>query len=128
MSVLVKNLTNGLRTVSYKDSKGLPKQVTFTPGRNRISDDLWAAVKDTDFVKRKLRFDELTVSDHTEESEVITAVDPLDLEVLESFVGQEDAKELIQEYADGWEIKLNGRKTSANMIEDLKTAHAELSK
>lgn len=128
MSVLVKNLTNGMRTATYKDAKGLPKKVVFEPGRNRISDELWDAVKGTDFIKLKLRKDELTVSTHTEESEVIVAIDPLDPEVLEGFIGKDDAKEYIQEYADAWGIKLNPRKTSVNMIADLKAEHAELDK
>lgn len=126
MSVIVKNLTNGMRTASYKDDKGIPKSVTLEPGRNKLSDELWAKIKGTDFIKRKLKFDELTVSEHKEEEEKLVEVEPLDLVKLESFIGEEDSKELIQEYADQWGIKLNGRKTSANMIEDFKAEHDKL--
>lgn len=126
MSVIVKNLTNGTRTAVYQNKKGVTKYVALEPGRNQISDELWASIKDSDFIKRKLKYDQLTVSEHKEEEEKLVEVAPLDLEKLESLVGQEDAKELIQEYADDWGIELSKRKTSANMIEDFKAEHAKL--
>lgn len=128
MSVLVKNTTSGWKTVTWLEGKEL-KKFTFESGRNRISDDLWDKIKDTDFIKKKLKYDQLTISIHKEEEEIVVPVATYDEEYVDGLVGKEDAKQMLAEYAKqfGIDLSIKGNKKIDTLVKDFKEAYAALS-
>lgn len=119
MSVIVKVLTKGSKTAVYTED-GEQKRFTFEAGRNKVSDDLWKKVKNTDFIKNKLRKDEMTISMHVEAEEEILETKIVDWEKAEAFIGQDDGKDLMAEYALEFGIKLRKNLNISNMLEEFK--------
>lgn len=116
---IVKNLTKGTKTACYF-SGDTRCDVVFTPGYNSIDEEVWEKIAATQFMKNKLKFDEMTVSFHEEE----VAVDgpEIDMAVAEGFIGSPDSKDLLWSYAKKFGYELSKRKNTDNMLTDLKAA------
>ncbi len=121
MKYIVKVLTGGSKTATYLDDEGKVCYYEFKQGRNLVGEEIWNKVKDSPFIKRKLRHDEMTVSEHTEDVVAPASVkDGIDLSIAEGYVGKEDGKDLLAEYAGKFGYKLKKNMNIDNMLKDLK--------
>lgn len=120
MSVIVKVLGAGTKTATYMEGDEL-KHIVLKTGRNKLSDADWDKIKNTPMIEKKLKFDEITFSDLVEPKAPVKPTSKPDLEVAKEFIGKEDGKDLIYDYAKEFDIILKRNMNIDNMFKDLES-------
>lgn len=118
MSIIVKVMGAGTKTATYMDGSEV-KHITLLPGRNKLTDQEWDCIKDTPMIEKKLRYDEITFSEMVE-PKAVAPKEKIDMEKAEAFVGLEDGKDMLFEYAKGFGYHLRKNMNIDNMLKDLK--------
>lgn len=118
MKYVIKNTTKSVKTATYKNKAGKIERVVLKPGRNLLSVGDWERIKNTPFILNKLKRDQLTFSEMPDAEDVY--VDKISLEKAAEFLGKEDGKDLLAEYAEKFGYKLKKNMNIDNMLKDLK--------
>lgn len=117
MSVIVKSQANATYEFRVRSGDGL-KSIMIQPGRNIINEDVYESLKKHSGFEGFVNRDVITIN--TEGAVARKAAKDPDFSYVDGLVGQEDGKDIIKEYALGWDIKLNKKNNVENMIADFK--------
>lgn len=120
MSVVIKSQSKA--TNDFRVAKGDQLiSIMIQPGRNVINDDIYDLLKEHSGFVDAVNKDLITIN--TEGAIAKTGAKEPDFNYIESLIGNEDAKDIIKDYAVAWSITLNKKMNIENMIADFKAQY-----
>ena len=117
MSVIIKSQSKATNEFRILDGEDL-KSIMIQPGRNIVTKDNYTLLKGHSGFKSFVDRDVLTIN--TEGATAKSASKEPDFSYVEGLAGKEDGKDIIKEYALGWNITLNKKMNVENMITDFR--------
>lgn len=117
MSVIIKSqgkATNEFRIIE----DGAIKSIMIQPGRNIVTEEVYKSLKGHSGFDSFVNRDLITIN--TEGAVAQKAAKEPDFAYVEGLAGTEDGKDVIKEYALGWNINLNKKRNVENMISEFK--------
>ena len=117
MSVVIKSSSKATNEFRVRVD-GKIKSIMIQPERNVVNEDIYDALKEHSGFDSFVNRDIITINTAGKVAKK-PAKEP-DFVYVESLVGNEDGKDVIKEYALGWNITLNKKKNVENMIIDFK--------
>lgn len=122
MGIIVKNADASVSIIKYKEDD-IMKSLHLKPGRNILTQATWDKIKDHSGFKRLINTDKVTIN--TEGDVAKAPASKADFVYVESLAGNEDGKDILKEYALGYDIVLNKKMTFENMLSDFKKKYGE---
>lgn len=122
MSVIVKSQAKATREIRCSID-GTRTSIMIQPGRNILTEEKYNVLKNHGGFAQLVNSDLITIN--TEGASARKAVAEPDFAYVETLRGTEDGKDVVKEYALGWDISLNKKNTIDNMIELFKEKYKE---